>query len=366
MKTFKIIFYSIISALLGSCSIDNRPAVSPAAKDPIEEPSSDVESPRGPAAFRKDLAEEGLTQELAQTIEASNRIGLDLLTYFSTETEDNVLISPMSFTFAMGLLAEGTAGNTREDICRFFDSRITDFESFCLNLKVHIERLKNNAIIRFADLVAVNENYTIKDAYKNAIVSWYDGQIQLFDFHQAKTLQDINSWVIDRSNGLIGDILESINPSATAYLINTLFFDAVWRDKFNPNFSHEGKFYPEKGEPFLVTMMSNEKQYPYAEQDGLICIELPYENGDYLMDILIPSEAPLSTVLQDLSLPRIHSLISSQATRTVRLSLPRFTICSRHHYNDYLIKNGLASIYDNPDLSGMLESGTGEIADIFQ
>ena len=370
ISLFVVVFVVLVSL---SCDRGNVSEVVNTEKNGITpsdesaDPSGDRDLPYENPYFRVDLAAEAMTEEIEEGVAASNRMGIDALKFFCGKKDGNFMISPVSMTVAMGILAEGARGETLDDISEVFGTDREGFRTLCLNLKVFAQRSKEATTVKFADLVAVNQKYVLYDRFIEAVMSWFDAQVATLNFsNTSESLQYINKWASGSTDGDIPALLDDINPDAIAYLMNSVFFNSTWRIQFDPNDTKDGRFTPEKGDVFKVKMMSMTAEMPYAELDGLRAVELDYGEGEYVMDIILPSEKTLTECVQEIDLQVLPKLLSRLKPRNVVLHLPRFTIEGKVEFNDYFSQAGLASLYDNPDLSGICEDGDICVSDIFQ
>ena len=61
---------------------------------------------------------------------------------------------------------------------------------------------------------------------------YYKASIYKSDFG-SRTLEDINKWVREKTDGMIDKILEQIDEDTVMYLINAIVFDARWQRVYN-------------------------------------------------------------------------------------------------------------------------------------
>ena len=68
-------------------------------------------------------------------------------------------------------------------------------------------------------------------------------------FYQApfddSTLKDINTWVSNKTEKMIPEILDQIEYDSVMYLINAVAFDAKWQSPYEKEDVQDGTFTPE-------------------------------------------------------------------------------------------------------------------------
>ena len=85
-------------------------------------------------------------------------------------------------------------------------------------------KLANSVWIRDG-AVDVEENFlkTVKEIYNaEAYRSAFNAQ----------TLKDVNNWCMNKTDGMIKDVLDEIDSRDMIYLINALLFDAKWQTEY--------------------------------------------------------------------------------------------------------------------------------------
>ena len=93
------------------------------------------------------------------------------------------------------------------------------------------------------EFLRVNEEYYGAQAYRVP-----------FD---SRTVERINGWVKDNTEGMIDRIIERIDPDAMMYLINAVSFEADWSSQYSKENVGEGSFTAASGEKRTVEMMSS-------------------------------------------------------------------------------------------------------------
>lgn len=141
------------------------------------------------------------------------------LYFLKLENEkENKVYSPLSIKYALGMLAEGSRGDSKEQIT----SIIGDYK---------IKSYTNSKNMSFANAMFIGNAYkdSINKDFTDTLSSKYNAEIVFDDF---KSAENINSWVKNKTLGLIDSLLDQISSDTPFELINALGIDMDWEEKF--------------------------------------------------------------------------------------------------------------------------------------
>jgi serine protease inhibitor len=103
------------------------------------------------------------------------------------------------------------------------------------------------------------------------------------------TVDHINRWVSERTNGLIPEIIDNLDDEV-AVLITTLYFKDKWRDRFSESQTSPLKFSVSENIHLEVpTMRAHIEGLSISECRDMRCLEMPYETGGYNFYIYLPT-----------------------------------------------------------------------------
>ena len=148
---------------------------------------------------------------------------------------DSRVISPLSVTGLMTVLANGADGETRQEILNtigFNGASMDEINALYGYLVKKAGNLDPSTTVNIADYIAVNKNFKIKDEFKNTVSDWFKAEAANLDFNSPKTTDIINNWCSKHTDKMIPRIIDSVEPSAVAYLMNAIYFNGSWTDKF--------------------------------------------------------------------------------------------------------------------------------------
>ncbi len=276
--------------------------------------------------------------------------------------ETNALISPVSLITALSMTANGANGETLKQMETVLGGEIEQLNHIYAKSNTDGNGVKTANSIWIKDTSAMK----IKQGFINVNKKHYGAEIfkEKFD---GSTLNKINRWVSDNTDGLIKNGLKELPSDAVMYLINTVLFDAEWKNKFNSNqVIPNQNFTSENGKIQKVTMLSDEmdaNEYNYFKLGKTEGIIRDYSNG-YSFAALLPnegvsvSEALDSFTGNQLAYSLTQRLNASKDKTGVFLLLtkyPKFEFKCSFKFADSLKKIGIPLAFDplKADFSGI-------------
>ncbi|MBD3196481.1 MAG: hypothetical protein GF317_15585 [Candidatus Lokiarchaeota archaeon] len=136
-------------------------------------------------------------------------------------------------------------------------------------------------------------------------------------------------------------------------LLNAIYFNGLWIDKFDENKTKEHNFYPLNGNLNKIPMMHQITRFPYYETENLQIIKLDYKKSqdstneaEFSMIILLPKEKDGIRELQkNLSLKHINHYLEKLIKRKVNLYLPKFKLESKFMLKKTLNNMGMMNSF---------------------
>lgn len=284
---------------------------------------------------------------------------LDLLQ--ETFSGENILLSPLSLTAALGMAANGADGGTLTELETFFQ---TDVDTLNQYMKAYLDQLPGGQA-KLADAIWLrdDEGLQIEEDFLRAAKDGYDAQVYQSAFDKG-TQQDINAWVNQKTDGMIPSLLDSPpDDSAMLYLVNALSFDGEWAEKYEAEQVHEDTFTTEGGEKQRVEFLfSNEGTYLAGEHTtGFM---KPYKGGDYAFVALLPEEGmSMAEWLRGIDGEQLYELLENRQETSVGTAMPKFSVAYSAELQDTLAGMGLEQAFDPmaADLSRMGSSQAGNL-----
>ena len=265
----------------------------------------------------------------------------------------NIMFSPTSLNFALGMIAEGAKGETKEILDDYLGTN--DFAAYA---KEYLDKIKAyntedesygyQSKVKIADAVWVDNGLTLQEKFKNTVSDSFGAEVETVDFSAAeKTCDVINSWCDKNTEGLIPKIItpDLINDNTGLCLTNSLYFEAGWSGE--PwNVSDTEESFGKKEKTKYMTCTGDR----YYENDKATAFGRDYANGVSFIGILPNDEGDFN--LEDLDIGGL--LKSNPEYDEVDCKMPKLNFETSTVLNDMLSSLGLDNLFSsNADFSGI-------------
>ena len=204
------------------------------------------------------------------------------------------ILSPLSITFALGMLNNGADGQTLQEINQtlgFGEAGADAINAFCQKMLREANTLDDRTKALIANTIFVNEGlgYRLQEGFIDKANTYYDAQPQNRDFNDGETMDVINQWASDHTMDMIPKVLDedSFHPDAVSYLLNALYFKGMWSNPFRKDMTQNESFGGGEEVPMMHKMG---QEFQYTENDLYQAVVLPYGNGAYQMTVFLPHE----------------------------------------------------------------------------
>lgn len=296
-----------------------------------------------------------LTKAEQQINKASNKFGIDV--YHKLYSKDDILISPLSLSLALSMTTNGAAGTTAEEMLStlgFAGQSIDDMNTYYQKMVNALLEADPKTTFEVANSIWADEKIGVKKSFTDATEKYYSSEVFPADFSKQSTVNQVNSWVSDKTHGKIKSILEAPNKAMVMALINALYFNGKWAFEFDGKIKKED-FTTLKGGKSKVDMMTA-KVKNYCEYDGFSMVRLPYGNGAFNLDVILPpKDEDFGEAVARFNAETLDHL-SYPYTADVNLKLPKFTFEYETELNDVLKSLGMGLAFsDMADFSSMAE-----------
>lgn len=288
-----------------------------------------------------------LSDDQRKVVDANNAFALRL--FDKVQGMDSRVISPLSVTYLMGMLANGADGATQQEILKTIGCEGVGIKQLNEFYKAMIETagtFDKQTTIDIANYVAVNKNYTLNPAFAKAVGENYHAGVESLDFSSHKAADKINGWCSDHTKGMIPKMIDQTEPGAVSYLMNAIYFNGTWQNKFDAHLTKQENFRGYTRNIQKVDMMHLVEKLYYTENDTFKAVELPYGKGTYRMTVLLPHDGVgISDMLKKLDVKKLSTLSSKMENCMVNLALPKFTTELELPLNQVVSELGAPSMF---------------------
>ena len=332
-------------------------------------------------SWKKQIKTESLTAEYkaapvksipltSEFVAASMDFGLEMLNYeVNVEEKQNVLISPASALFALGMTGNGANGDTLKEFEQVLGNGLS-MEELSKSYSTLLQQYKKIP----SDKLSVANSIWFKADDRSVLPSFLETNARYFgqDVYSAPNLdeakEDINFWVSRQTNGLIPRIYGSddvIDNSTFMILINTIYFHMGWEQEFDEASTTQASFYPTPDQEVSAYMMNCCETVQYLEHDGAVGFLKPYKDGNFsFLAVLPPQGQTPEEYLQSLSGQEFLNALKYASPKEICLTMPKFTLKFETNLNQYLQSAGMESAFTGGDFSRMCTGGLAQINNV--
>ena len=301
-----------------------------------------------------------LNTDQVALIKSENTFAFDIFKRIleNTPESENVIISPLSISCALSMTLNGANGATRDAMIEAL--RVNGFTPEIVNnsyrdLSQALLNVDKRVLISIANSVWSEKNFEVKIPFKNILTEYYNAESRSFDINDPVAYQEINSWIEDKTNGLIKNMLSGLDDNTVMLLVNAIYFKGKWKSQFDKANTAAGTFYKTDGTTVQVPMMKQISDYRMFSGEGFVIAEFPYGQGNFVMDVILPdAQTDVNSLTPLLNEDSFNGYLNRMAERETDLSFPRFKYGFKQQLNAILTDMGMGIAFtDNADFSNI-------------
>jgi serpin B len=260
--------------------------------------------------------------------------------------------SPYSVVSALGVVAAGARGRTRDELAEV----LGDLDGLASSLAAGA-RLGagpgSTVTMGVANTLWADLTLPVAAEYLAAVKSWPGGAARGADFRGAAEAarQEINADVERSTRGLISDLIQPglVDADTRAVVVNALYLRASWTKPFAASETRPQAFRTPGGSVEVPTMRTT-RQLSYAARDGWTLVSVPAGEG-VVADVLLP-DGELSAAALDPG--TLTGLLAAATPAEVALELPRVKVRGQASLVSPLSALGIRRLFSQEaDLSGV-------------
>lgn len=271
----------------------------------------------------------------------------------------NIMISPLSISSALSMTINGANGETREamlEALRLKGISIDAINKAYNDLTKALLSVDKRVLISIANSVWTEDDFNVKKAFIDVLTQYYDARSESFDINDPNAPAKMNAWIEDKTNGLIKDMIESLDDNTVMLLINAIYFKGKWTSEFDKTLTEAMPFYLSSGS-VNVPMMRQESDFNVYEGSGFTMAEFPYGQGNFVMDVILPDQsASLAGTMELLSDANFNGWISQMRKMEIDVTFPKFKYGFKKKLKEVLGDMGMGIAFtDAADFSNISE-----------
>ena len=271
-----------------------------------------------------------------------------------SDTEENILISPLSIETALYMSMNGAIDRTFEEMLNALE---------CEGLS---RSEINQNYSEFQKVIAMDATAKNSLAIENAVF-WDKGGIRVWDpfvrnmngFYKSEmydlprpefTAEVINKWAEEKTEGRIPKVIDEIEEDEILFILNALYFIGDWSRTFVSKATRVDDFYLETGKTIKVDMMRQENSFKHYSDDELQAVDLSFVDDNYAMTFIQPTGG-INQYLARKNFEQLAKLYKRLVcckfqNEQIILNLPKFELSYKRNISDDLVALGMPRAFD--------------------
>lgn len=300
--------------------------------------------------------------------------------------DQEVLLSPLSLSLALGMAANGAKGETLTEIEQLLGMDVETLNKYYYDYVSHLPS-KDTCKLNIANSVWIKDDenrIAVPEKFLQTNKDYYDAGVFRAPFDEG-TVKDLNDWVSKKTRGMIPELVQEFDPLEVMVLVNALYFDAEWATKYKSYQVHEGDFFinehldfdddetymnPDPADKIRVEYLVMQENY-YVQDENAIGFVKPYSGGNYSFVGLVPNNGvTVQEYIDRMNGKSLKKLMDSKQEKTqlVYTCLPKFQYSYEINLNDTLKALGVKTAFERyeADFTGLNKLGETWLGEVLQ
>ena len=278
----------------------------------------------------------------------------------STARDSNIALSPVSASLALGMLMNGAEGQTFDEIrttLGFGDRPIAEVNAAYKSLIPLLTNVDPSVTMKFANAGWFDLRAPSSAGFATTINDVFVAKVATLPLSSPATVKTINEWASANTNGRVPKIVDGIDASVIALLMNATYFKGKWREQFDAASTRSAPFRVTLTRTEQLLTMFNEKGLVRAggTPDGTLIGELPYGGDAFVMDVIVPPLGTIEAAADALTPSRFRSLLAllPDSSSAMLLALPKFRLETGRELKPALGALGIHRAFGDAQLAPM-------------
>ena len=293
-----------------------------------------------------------LSPDETAIVEADNVFGFNVFNQLhAAEPEENLFISPLSISMALGMTLNGADGDTRAQMEQTLQKQGLSQETINASYRSLIDlltQLDPKVTMNIANSIWYRDGFEVTPAFLDVNREHFDAEVRGLNFTDPESVNIINGWVEDKTEGLIDSIIDEISPLVMMYLINAIYFNGQWTYEFDADQTTDQPFTNFDGSQSTLPLMTLQGTVPYSITDEASIIDLPYGDSLYSMTVVLPHESiDINEFAAGITDETWSAWAAQFHPKNLTVYLPRFSLEYFTKLKDVLALLGMTDAFDS-------------------
>jgi serpin B len=268
------------------------------------------------------------------------------------------LISPFSAYAALSMTANGASGATLSQMTQMLGTSPEQLDQ--LN-QLHAKWMKSltsssGVKLEIANAIYSDESTPFKQSFISLCQTKFGAEAHSEDFSKNETVSAINKWCRDKTHGKITRMLDKLEKTEKMVLLNAIYFNGKWDEKFDKSATKDDHFKGLSGENIAIKMMHQSLDTGYYKGPNFSAVSLEYEGHKQRMYVFLPNPDVKMDAFEAQFTPKNWKTWTwNFGQRYVTLSMPKFKIEYKSELKDTLMSLGMKNAFtQDADFTKML------------
>ncbi len=267
-----------------------------------------------------------------QGVSANNSFALSLLREAARTRQNNVLLSPLSVSYALGMTMNGAEQETLSEMMTTlgWGSRPrTEINAAYRDLSALLPSLDPSVTLTIANGVWLRSPRVANASFVSDLQTFFNAPVTSLATPRLM-FDSVNAWGSRRTQGMIPKVLADEPPDDLVMLLaNAVYFSGEWRERFDAARTEPQPFTLESGATVSVPTMFRASSLRATATSAVSAYELPYGNSAWSMVLLVPRTQSVGAYAASLTDASLNTILSAMSTQSrVELYVPKFTVSS--------------------------------------
>lgn len=275
-----------------------------------------------------------------------NSFGFRTLAAVGAGKNANVCLSPVSIHLALDMTRAGAAGETATQMDKALGvdgMSPGTLDTEAAKLLASLNTPDPGVTVTVANSLWIDVGARLRPDFVTTCKQSFGAEVANLDLKSPASIDRINQWVSDKTNGKIDHILSARDTGESAILANALYFKGGWRSPFSQRATADKPFHRAGGQADVtVPLMAKTESVPYYENAAEQVAMLPFADGRYGFLVALPKTADgLGALVGSLSAAKWNEWQNGLADQYGEIAMPKFKMTYNVTLNDTLEAMGM-------------------------
>ncbi len=261
------------------------------------------------------------------------------------KSDEQLFLSPLSAQAALMMVANGASGETYEQIANVigYDGYdLNELNSMYRKIVAGLRKVDTSTDFEMANSVWMAKGMSVNKTFKDLLAESYDAESGDVDFLSKSDIDRINKWCDDKTHGMVPSIISKPDKNLKLLILNALYFKGQWSHQFDKNMTTKDAFKSLSGKEVQLDFMRQTEEFSYHKDEELQLCVLPFGNGGFCLDILLPHEnVDFTDFIASLDYRKFSDHLARLKTAEVIMSVPKLKFEYECMMSDVLRKMGM-------------------------